>query len=58
MNNYTVRVRMVIEAEIDVEAETRDAAEEAAVVDYRRVWDAACVEEIDTKIIEENEEAV
>jgi len=58
MNNYTVRVRMVIEAEIDVEAENRDAAEEAAVSDYGAVWDRANVDSVDTKVIMENEKDV
>ncbi len=58
MNNYTVRVSMTIEAEIEVEAENRDAAEEAAVVDYDRVWGAASVDSVDTHVIEENGKAV
>lgn len=58
MKNYTVRVRMVIEAEIDVEAENRDAAEEAAISDYDRVWSGASVESVDTHVIEEDGAAV
>ena len=58
MNNYTVRVRMVIEAEIDVEAESRDAAEESAVSDYDRVWGQANVDSVDTHVIMENEKDV
>jgi hypothetical protein len=58
MKNYTVRVRMVIEAEMDVEAENRDAAEEAAVACYDSVWGRASVNEVDTHVIEENGEDV
>jgi hypothetical protein len=53
-NNYTVRVRMVIEAEMDVEADSRAAAEEAAIADYDSVWCRAEVDSVDTHVIEEN----
>jgi hypothetical protein len=49
---------MKITAEIEVEAESRDAAEEAAVSDYDRVWSGAEVDSVDTHIIEENGEDV
>jgi len=58
MNDYTVRVRMVIEAEINVTAESPDAAEEAAISDYDRIWGEADVDSVDTTVIMENEKDV
>jgi hypothetical protein len=54
MNDYTVRVTMVIEAEMNVSASTREEAEKLAIQDYDEVWSTASVDSTTTEVIEEN----
>jgi len=60
MKSYTVRVKMVVEAEIDVEAENREDAKANAVVCYDRIWRNGEVDgsDIVTHVIEEDGAAV
>lgn len=54
MNNYTVRVSMTIEAEIEVEANSRDEAQANALLDYDEVWGQSSVIGTSAYVIEEN----